>query len=95
MKSTANDVVFVLRCGGSAGVRPATLPAPTKGQEGGARVFERGPTRPDGKMDALNARFRDITCKYFAQHGHNGHRFWNPTDPKGSQTKRSSVGPPA
>ena len=38
-------------------------------------------------MDALHARFRDITCKYFKKHGMTVVGFWNPTDPKEARTK--------
>jgi NIPSNAP len=38
-------------------------------------------------MDALHARFRDITCKYFEKHGMTVVGFWNPTDPKEARTK--------
>jgi hypothetical protein len=32
-----------------------------------------------GKLDALNARFRDHTCKLFAKHGMECVGFWTPT----------------
>ena len=52
------------------------------------RVFElRTYTVPEGKMDALHTRFRDITCKYFEKHGMTVVGFWNPTDPKEAKTK--------
>ena len=38
-------------------------------------------------MDALHARFRDITCKYFEKYGMTVVGFWNPTDPKEAKTK--------
>jgi hypothetical protein len=38
-------------------------------------------------MDALHARFRDITCKYFEKYGMTVVGFWNPTDPKQAKTK--------
>ena len=53
-----------------------------------ARVFElRTYPVPDGKMDALHARFRDITCKYFERYGMTVIGFCNPTDPKEAKTK--------
>ena len=52
------------------------------------RVFElRTYTVPEGRMDALHARSRDITCKYFKKHGMTVVGFWNPTDPKEAKTK--------
>lgn len=47
-----------------------------------ARVFElRTYTAAPGKMDALNARFRDHTCKLFVKHGMTNIGYWNPEDP--------------
>jgi hypothetical protein len=39
----------------------------------------------DGKLDALNARFRDHTNKLFVKHGMEPIGYWVPTDPKKSQ----------
>jgi len=48
-----------------------------------ARVFElRTYTAAPGKMDALNARFRDHTCKLFEKHGMTNIGYWNPADAK-------------
>src|SRR6266446_3055591 len=33
-----------------------------------------------GKLDALNARFRDHTCKLFEKHGMTNVGYWTPTD---------------
>ena len=62
---------------------------PDKGaKKADPRVFElRTYTVPEGKMDALHIRFRDITCKYFEKHGMTVVGFWNPTDPKEAKTK--------
>src|SRR4029077_734615 len=47
------------------------------------RVFElRTYHAAPGKMDALNARFRDNTCELFKKHGMTIIGFWNPRDPK-------------
>jgi hypothetical protein len=46
------------------------------------RVFEmRTYYAAPGKMAALNARFRDHTCKLFEKHGMTIIGFWNPSDP--------------
>jgi hypothetical protein len=46
------------------------------------RVFElRTYTAAPGKMDALNARFRDHTCKLFETHGMTNIGYWNPANP--------------
>jgi hypothetical protein len=47
------------------------------------RVFElRTYHAAEGKMDALNARFRDHTNALFKKHGMEIIGFWQPTDPK-------------
>jgi hypothetical protein len=52
------------------------------------RVFElRTYTAAPGKMDALNARFRDHTCKLFENHGMTNIGYWNPADPKEADKK--------
>jgi NIPSNAP len=52
------------------------------------RVFElRTYHAAPGKMDALNARFRDHTCKLFEKHGMTVIGFWNPSDPKQAEQK--------
>jgi hypothetical protein len=46
------------------------------------RVFElRTYTAAPGKMDALNARFREHTCKLFETHGMTNIGYWNPSNP--------------
>ncbi len=45
------------------------------------RVFElRTYTTPEGKLDALHARFRDHTMKLFTKHGMTNLAYWVPTD---------------
>jgi hypothetical protein len=47
-----------------------------------ARVFElRTYSAAPGKMETLNARFRDYTCKLFEKHGMSNVGYWNPEDP--------------
>jgi NIPSNAP len=54
--------------------------APTAPAEGG-RVFElRTYTAAPGKLDALNARFRDHTTALFKKHGMEVVGFWEPLD---------------
>ena len=53
-----------------------------------ARVFElRTYTAAPGKMEALNARFRDHTCKLFENHGMTNIGYWNPADPQEADEK--------
>lgn len=53
------------------------------------RVFEmRTYTTPEGKLDALHARFRDHTMKLFTKHGMTHVAYWVPVDKeKGAGTK--------
>ena len=45
------------------------------------RVFElRTYTTPEGKIDPLDARFRDHTVKLFEKHGMTNVAYWHPTD---------------
>lgn len=37
-------------------------------------------TTPEGKLDALNARFRDHTMKLFEKHGMKNIMYWTPVD---------------
>ena len=47
----------------------------------GSRVFElRTYTSPDGKLDALQARFRDHTRRIFDKHGMTSIGYWIPQD---------------
>ena len=56
---------------------------PPKAPNSGPRVFELRTyyTHP-GKLDALNARFRDHTCGLFKKHGMGLVGFWTPIDEK-------------
>ncbi len=50
------------------------------------RVFElRTYTAPEGKLDALNARFRDHTLALFKKHGITNIGYWTPQDAPTSQ----------
>ena len=61
---------------------PASLAAAAPEQaRGEPRIFEmRTYTAPEGKLDALNARFRDHTARLFAKHGMVNIGYWIPTD---------------
>jgi hypothetical protein len=53
--------------------------AASKGTE--ERVFElREYTTPPGKLDALNARFRDHTVELFKKHGMTSFAYWTPAE---------------
>ena len=55
--------------------------------QAGNRVFElRTYTTNEGKLPALQARFRDHTTKLFTKHGMTNIGYWTPQDPKLSQT---------
>jgi hypothetical protein len=50
-------------------------------QDAAGRVFElRTYTTPEGKLDALNSRFRDHTVGLFSRHGMSHIGYWTPTD---------------
>ena len=50
-------------------------------QQGSTRVFElRTYTTPDGKLDLLNARFRDHTRQIFDRHNMTSIGYWMPID---------------
>ncbi len=52
------------------------------------RVFEmRTYYAHPGKMEALQARFRDHTCKLFEKHGMTNIGYWSPIDPKQADLK--------
>jgi NIPSNAP protein len=54
--------------------------------QAGRRVFElRTYTAPDGKLDALNARFRNHTVKIFQRHSMTSVGYWVPQDAPSSQ----------
>jgi NIPSNAP len=56
-------------------------PALQLGAGKGPRVFElRDYTTPDGKVAAIDARFRDHTCALFEKHGIMNLAYWHPTD---------------
>src|SRR5258708_1350752 len=87
MKSTMPTLVLLVAAGATGfALRAAD---PDKGaKKADPRVFElRTYTVPEGKMDALHARFRDITCKLFKKHGMTIIGFWSPIDPKEAEEK--------
>ncbi len=55
--------------------------APAASAQAANRVFElRTYTTPEGKLDALNARFRDHTVRLFQKHGMTNVGYWTPQD---------------
>jgi hypothetical protein len=64
----------------AADAQPAAAPT-TKPAASGGRVFEMRKyyTLP-GRLDALNARFRNHTTKLFAKHGMENIGYWTPTE---------------
>ena len=61
---------------------PADHPTTTSQSPAPAtRIFEiRTYTAPEGKLDALHARFRDHTVRIFERHGMTSIGYWTPTD---------------
>jgi len=67
------EVIFMKATDYSAAIKP--------GAGSGERVFElRTYTTPEGKLDALNSRFRDHTVGLFSRHGMSHIAYWTPTD---------------
>lgn len=75
----------------SAQATPAVAAAPASSQPAG-KVYELRVyfTHP-GKLDALNARFRDHTCGLFKKHGIEIVGFWTPSKDE-SQPKKALAG---
>ncbi|HEY2152760.1 MAG TPA: NIPSNAP family protein [Vicinamibacterales bacterium] len=54
--------------------------------QNGTRIFElRTYTAPEGKLDALKARFRDHTIRIFNNHNMTSIGYWTPADAPNSQ----------
>jgi hypothetical protein len=76
-----------LALGGLAMVKTTAAQETAKGKE---RVFElRTYTAAEGKLDALNARFRDHTNKLFVKHGMELIGYWTPAD--GEKSKNTLI----
>jgi hypothetical protein len=75
---------FVFAAGAFAGRMLGPDPVASAQQKN--RVFEiRTYTAADGKLDALNARFRDHTVKIFEKHNMTSVGYWVPQDAPQSQ----------
>ena len=60
---------------------PASSARATSQRTTATRIFEiRTYTAPEGKLDALHARFRDHTVRIFERHGMTSIGYWTPTD---------------
>ncbi len=65
---------------------PAGDPQPAAEAAGGNRFFEmRTYYAAPGKLDALNARFRDHTLALFKKHGIENVAYWTPADGDGAK----------
>ena len=79
-------VAALLAVGYVAGRMSATDAVAQAAQQQDTRVFElRTYTTHPGKLDALNARFRDHTVKLFDKHGMTNIVYMMPMDPPQSQ----------
>ena len=68
------------------GLGNATSRIPEAFAQSASRVFElRTYTAPEGKLGALQARFRDHTMRIFAKHGMTSIGYWTPQDAPQSQ----------
>jgi hypothetical protein len=80
MRSQRPKMIVIVTClAVLALTRTAHSQSPT--EPAMTRIFEiRTYTAEDGKLDALNARFRDHTIQLFEKHGMEVIGFWIPTD---------------
>jgi hypothetical protein len=64
----------------------AAVLTPAASAEEAQRIFElRTYTAAPGKLEALQARFRDHTLALFEKHGMTNVGYWVPSDPPGSE----------
>jgi hypothetical protein len=82
MQSTLRSRVAAVAASLAIGFALGTVVQPLAGYaQGGNRVFEiRTYTAHPGKLDAVNARFRNHTTKLFQKHGMTNIAYWTPTD---------------
>jgi hypothetical protein len=77
-QATGAAVMFVLGLIGGLAMRHEPV---VEAQAPQARVFEiRTYTTPEGKLDALKARFRDHTIRLFDRHDMKSVGYWTPED---------------
>ncbi len=83
-QATVGAVMFALGLIGGLAIRQA----PVVEAQAQTRVFEiRTYTTPEGKLDALKARFRDHTIRLFDRHDMKSVGYWTPEDaPRKSNT---------
>jgi NIPSNAP len=81
--------VLVLALGAGITALAVRAANPDKGEKKvDTRVYElRTYYAAPGKMEALHARFRDHTLKYFEKHGLKVEGFWKPLDEKAQEEK--------
>ena len=82
MLLTKTSLAFIACAAFAAGIIAHAIFAPVATvHAAGNRVFEmRTYTAAPGKLDALNARFRDHTLKLFEKHGMKNIGYWVPQD---------------
>ncbi|PYI89211.1 MAG: NIPSNAP family protein [Verrucomicrobia bacterium] len=80
MKTFVTTLLFAATVIASSAAEPnATPPSPSVAKD--SRCFElRTYYAAPGKLEALNARFRDHTCRLFKKHSMEIVGFWMPTD---------------
>ena len=78
MKTLIASLLFATCVAGSFAAEPSAV-SPSVAKD--TRAFEmRTYYAAPGKLEALNARFRDHTCRLFKKHGMEIVGFWIPTD---------------
>jgi hypothetical protein len=82
MKAFLSALILAAGVLGSSAAETNAVPA-SPSVAPGSRCFElRTYYAAPGKLEALNARFRDHTCALFKKHGMEIVGFWMPTDPE-------------
>ena len=81
-------VLALTACAGVAAVAIRAANADKGDKPVDQRVYElRTYTAAPGKIEALHARFREHTLKFFEKHGMKVEGFWKPLDPKAADEK--------
>lgn len=82
---TRRDLIVALMAAGVTLGSTVVVPVVAEMKADG-RIFEiRTYTAPEGKLDALHARFRNHTVGLFKKHGMTNVGYWSPQDPPLSQ----------
>jgi hypothetical protein len=86
MRQVLTVAALAMAFAGGFAVRGVLPGEPVAHAQSSARVFElRTYTTNPGRLDALNARFRDHTLRLFEKHGMQNIGYWQPADGETAQ----------